>query len=160
MSDHAMKMLIAQGLAALEAGGKVAKLAIDEIERDAKDASLCAALAQSRRTSATWRHRIDEAVQEVGGVDEVENPILQAHYDAARKLRQGAEDDLSRDLGIFASHQLALHYWMAAFGTMKSYASQAGLGKVEQNMLFCLDDTQNAQRAQANLARTIMQQAA
>ena len=90
-------------------------------------------------------------------MDEIENQILQAHYDVSKQIRRDAQDDQSRDLGIIASGQMALHYWIAAFGTQKSYASQAGLREIEQSMGSSLEDAKRADQAYTELAKKILQ---
>ena len=160
MSDQAIKTLVSQGLAAMKAGSKVAEKATSEIQNDAKDAGLKAALEQGNQTASQWKQRIDQAAGEVGGVDEIDNKILQAHFEVSKEIRRKAQDDESRDLGIIASGQMALHYWIAAFGTMKSYAGKAGLSNVEQAMQTSVEEAKKADQAHTELAQTIMRQAA
>lgn len=160
MSDQAIKTLVSEGIAAMQAGTKVAEKATGEIRHDARDPDLQAALDEGNRTSAEWRQRIEAAANEVGGVREIENQILQAHYDVSRQIRQDAQDDQSRDLGIIASGQMALHYWIAVFGTMRSYAAQTGLSQVEQSMAASLAEAKQADEAHTELAAKIMRKAA
>ena len=74
----------------------------------------------------------------------------------SRKIRQAAPTDEVRDLGIIAAGQLALHYWIAAFGTMAAYADQAGLGRVKQAMGQSLEEAKQADEAHSQLAAQIM----
>ena len=111
------------GLQALKTGGDLAKTATAEIERDARNPDLKSALQASNKTSAQWAQRIERALAEAGDTKDVGNPVLQAHYEFSRQIRQGAPDDLTRDLGIITAGQLALHYWIASFGTIRTYAS-------------------------------------
>jgi len=156
MTDQAIQTLVSQGIAAMKAGTKVAEKATAEIRNDVKDPDLRAALEEGNRTSQEWKQRIEAAALEVGGVEEIENQILEAHYEVSRKIRQDATDDQSRDLGIIASGQMALHYWIAAFGTLQSYASKAGLSQIQQNMASSLEDAKKADGAHTELARKIM----
>lgn len=159
MENQALTQLIKQGLAALKAGSKVAAGATDEIRNDARDAKLKAALEQGNQTSKQWMARIEQALNEAGGADEQQNPILEAHYEVSRRIRQEASDDASRDLGIIASGQLALHYWIAAFGTLRTYAQQAGLTQTAQHMQASLDEAKQADEEHTNIAMQIMQAA-
>lgn len=156
MNNDALKTLVAHGLAAMKAGGKVAAAATSEIRNDVRHPDLKAALEKGNEVSQQWTQRIDQALQEAGGSGEQENPVLEAHYEVSRKIRQQAPDDTSRDLGIIASGQLALHYWIAAFGTMRTYAGQLGLSRTEQAMQTSLDEAKKADEQHTEIAKRIL----
>lgn len=107
--------------------------------------------------SQQWGQRIDDALQAVGGGSEGHNPIMQGVYEVSRKIRQQAPDDTSRDLGIIADGQLALHYWIAAFGTIRTYASQLGMDDVGQKMQMCLDEAKQADEQHTEIAQRLLQ---
>ncbi|WP_046246731.1 hypothetical protein [Hymenobacter terrenus] len=109
MAKEALKTLIQQGPAALKAGGEVAARATDEIQNDARNPQLKAALDQGNEKSKQWQERIERALWEADGGDGQHPPILEAHYEVRRRIRQQAPDDFSQDLGIIAAGQLALH---------------------------------------------------
>ncbi len=156
MANEQLKPLIQQGLAALKAGSRIAAGATAEIQNDARNPQLKAALDQGNDTSKQWQDRIERAIQEAGSGGEEQNPILEAHYQVSQKIRQQAPDDTSRDLGIIAAGQLALHYWIAAFGTLRTYAGQAGLNQTEQDMQACLDEAKQADEQHNQIAAQIM----
>ncbi len=154
MADN-LKALVSQGLAAMKAGSDVAARATDEITRDATHPDLKAALDEGNRTSKEWAARIDRALQQAGG-DQQDNPILDAHHEVSRRIRQQAPDDQSRDLGIIASGQLALHYWIAAFGTMANYTRVLGLDDVAQDMKSSADEAKQADEQHTRLAEQLL----
>ena len=156
MSNDALRTLVAQGLAAMKAGGQVAAMATAEIEHDVRHPDLKAALAEGSKVSGEWTQRIDRALQEAGGGGEQKNPILEAHYEVSRKIRQQAPDDTSRDLGIVADGQLALHYWIAAFGTIRTYAGKLGMSSTERDMQTSLDEAKKADEAHTAIARSLL----
>ena len=156
MNDDALKTLVAQGLAAMKNGGKVAAAATDEIRNDARHPDLKAALEQGNTTAQQWAQRIDEALQQVGGSGEQKNPVLEGLYEVSRQIRQQAPDDASRDLGIIANGQLALHYWIAAFGTIRAYAEHLGESETARAMQTSLDEAKAADEQHNTIARTIM----
>ena len=156
MNQDALKQLVAQGLAAMKAGGKVAAAATSEIQNDARHPDLKAALDQGNQVSQKWTQRIDQALSEVGSSGEQKNPILEGAYEVSRMIRQQAPDDTSRDLGIIANGQLALHYWIAAFGTIRTYASQIGMSQTEQAMQASLDEAKRADEQHTEIAKRIM----
>lgn len=156
MNNDALKTLVAQGLAAMKAGGKVAAMATDEIQKDARHSDLKAALEKGNQTSQQWTQRIDRALQEAGGSGEQKNPVLEGLYEVSRQIRQQAPDDTSRDLGIIANGQLALHYWIAAFGTIRTYASQLGMSETAEAMQTSLDEAKQGDEQHTEIAKRIM----
>ena len=151
MADQGLKALVAQGLQALKAGGEVAKKATAEIENDASHPELKAALQAGNKTSEQWAQRIAQAVGETGGAEDTGNPVMEAHYEVSKKIRQKAPDATTRDLGIIAAGQLALHYWIASFGTLGNYAEKLGMSQAAQNMRTSLEEAK-----QANLQHTAL----
>ena len=157
MADQELKILVAQGLQALKAGGEVAKEATSEIQNDASHPELKSALQAGNKTAEHWAQRIAQAQQETGNAEDVGNPILEAHFDVSKKIRQKAPDAMSRDLGIIAAGQLALHYWIASFGTLASYAGQLHLTQTEQSMRTSLEEARQADQQHTALAKEMLE---
>ncbi|PAX07944.1 ferritin-like domain-containing protein [Sphingomonas lenta] len=161
MADDNLKALIAQGLTAMHAGTKVAEGATQEIQDDARSPELRQALEQGSQQSRQWAQRIEQALTEVGGpTSENSNPILEAHYEVSKRIRGQAPDDQSRDLGIIANGQLALHYWIAAFGTMRNYCEKAGMSQAAQNFRQCLDEAKQADERHNEIAEQLLRRPA
>ena len=68
---------------------------------------------------------------------------------------QKATDPVARDLGIIASGQLALHYYISAFGTMAAYAKMLGMTEVAQSIHECLEEAKRGDERYTELAATI-----
>lgn len=159
MPTDNLKALVAQGLAAMKAGSDVAAKATDEISNDASHPQLKDALEQGNRTSKEWASRIERAVHQAGGEGgPSDNPVLEAHYEVSRRIRSEAPDATSRDLGIIASGQLALHYWIAAFGTMANYTRQLGMEDVAGDMKASADEAKQADEKHTRLAEQLLSQ--
>lgn len=156
MNSEALKQLIKDGLSAQQAGSKVAAKATDDIQDDATNSELKSLLEQGNNTAKQWQQRIEQAIAEAGGVDEQDNEILEAHYEVSKKIRQEAETDTVRDLGIIASGQLALHYWIASFGTVASYAEAAGLTQTAQQLHRSVDEAKQADEQHTALAKRLL----
>lgn len=154
--DEALKTLLAQGLQALKAGGEIGKAASSDNQQAAKSTDLKAALKAGSQTSEQWAQRIEHAIAETGGADDVGNPVLEAHYEVSKQIRQKAPDDLVRDLGIIAAGQLALHYWIASFGTIRTYASQLGLTETQQAMQTSLEEAKQFDQGFTALAEKLL----
>ena len=159
MADENLKQLVSQGLSAMKAGSGIAAKATDEISGDASSPDLKSALEQGNKTSKTWAERIDKAVQAAGGSQgQGDNPVLEAHYEVSRRIRGNAPDAQSRDLGIIASGQLALHYWIAAFGTMATYTEKLGMSEVASEMKASADEGKQADEKHTELAKQLLSQ--
>ncbi len=156
MKEKELKELIKQGFAAMKAGSKVAADATSEILNDAKNDELKSELNKGTDQSKVWSQRIDRCLEEVGGTADQENEIMKAHYLVSKKIRQQAQDEYSRDLGIITSGQLALHYWIAAFGTQLSYTTAVGLSQAQQEMQVCLNEAKQADEKLTQIAKNIL----
>jgi ferritin-like metal-binding protein YciE len=156
MAEDNLKQLVAQGLAAMHAGAQVAAKATDEITGDARHPALKEALQQGNDQSKQWAERIDRARQQAGGDGPNDNPVLEAHYEVSRRIRGQAPDDTTRDLGIIAAGQLALHYWIAAFGTMANYANKLGMDDVGRDMKQSADEAKQADEKHTQIAEQLL----
>lgn len=156
MEKQNLKELIKQGFAAMQAGSDVAAKATAEIQNDAKNPQLKSALEKGNEQSKVWAQRIKQGLEEAGGNADQQNEILQAHYEVSKQIRQHAKDDDTRDLGIIASGQMALHYWIAAFGTQATYAEASGLSQAQQNMQQCLQEARQADEQHTQIAKSIL----
>ena len=81
---------------------------------------------------------------------------MEAHYEVSKQIRDAAPDAQVRDLGIIAAGQLALHYWIAAFGTLKAYAGKLGMTQTEQAMSQSVDEAKQADEQHTQLAARLM----
>lgn len=154
--NEALNMLLAQGLQALKAGAEIGKAASSDNQQAATNPDLKAALQAGAQTSEHWAQRIKRALAETGGADDVGNPVLEAHYEVSKQIRQKAPDDQVRDLGIIAAGQLALHYWIASFGTLRTYASQVGLTETQQAMQTSLEEAKQFDQGFTALAEKLL----
>ena len=156
MADQELKTLVTQGLQAMKSGSDVAKMATADIEKDASHPELKSALEIGNKTAAEWARRIDQAIAEAGSAEHTPNEVLEAHFDVSKKIRQKAPDATSRDLGIVASGQMALHYWIAAFGTMANYAANLNLTQTAQDMKKSADEAKEADQKHTALAEKLL----
>lgn len=123
----------------------MAAKATDEIGNDASHPALKQALEQGDQTSKQWADRIDRALLQAGGSGvQQDNPIMEAHHEVSRRTRQHATDATSRDPGIVASGELAIHHWIAAFGTMASHTKQLGMDDAARDMKSPVDEAKRA----------------
>ena len=156
MNTDDLKQLINNGLAAQQAGSKVAAKATADILDDATDSELKTLLQRGNDTAKQWQQRLERAIAEAGGVDDQDNEIMEAHYEVSEEIRSQADTDEVRDLGIIASGQMALHYWIASFGTVASYAKAAGLTQTAQELHQCVQEAKQADEQHTALAQRLL----
>lgn len=158
MANEQLQQLIKNGLAAMKAGSEMAAQATDAINNAARNPKLKAALEKGNETAKMWAERVERALQEAGESEKRDNPVIEGVSKVSKEILESAPDDYSRDLGIIASGQLALHYWIAAFGTMRSYTSQVKLDQAEKEMKACLDEAKQQDEEYTEIAKEIMSQ--
>ena len=158
MNQQALNSLVAKGLGALHAGGRVAQEAQDAIHESASHPELRSALEKGQQVSETWRRRVDDARSALSadGEGPDDNPVLEAHFEEARRIRDQAPDDASRDLGIVAAGQQALHYWIASFGSMGAYLKELGKENLAQDMHDSVEEARRADEEHTAIAANIM----
>lgn len=155
-NEQQLKQLIKDGLSAMKTGSDTAAKATDAISNAAKNPLLKEALKKGNETSKKWAERIDKALQEAGAGEQKPNPVIDGIGQVNQNILNSAPDDYSRDLGIIAGGQLAIHYWIAAFGTMASYTEQAGLSETKQAMKMSADEAKQADEEHTRIAKEIM----
>jgi ferritin-like metal-binding protein YciE len=156
MDKNSLTQLVKKGLAAAKRGSHIAAAATSEMHNDVHNPHLKASLERGDKISREWAMRIDHGLKEVGGAEEQHNRIMEAHVEVAREIRQQAPDETVCDLGIIASGQLALHYWISAFGTLKAYAASAGLQQTAQHMATSVAEAKQADEELTQIAFEIM----
>lgn len=67
-----------------------------------------------------------------------------------------AQDPDARDAGIIASGQIALHYYIAAYGTLRSYADALGNQEASQLMQQTLDERKQQDQDMSRLAEQVV----
>ncbi|RZJ81772.1 MAG: DUF892 family protein [Chryseobacterium sp.] len=155
-NEESLKELIRQGFAAMKAGSHVAKTTTDATADVATNPKLKQALEDNEQQSKEWAKRIDRGLEEAGGAPEQRNLILEAAGETGKKTNEQMPDDFSRDLGLIAIGQLALHYWISAFGTMVSYTTQAGLEQASKEMQTCLTEAKKSDERYTEIAKAIL----
>lgn len=156
MADEQLKQLLADGVQSMHSGALISEGATQEVSDDATHSDLKRLLEEGSEQSKEWKARIEHAVSETSGGEDQGNPIVQAHVEVARRIRAQAPDDRSRDLGIIASGQLALHYWIAAFGTAGAYADQLGMDETAQAFGACVREAKEADEKHSELAQAML----
>ncbi len=128
MSNENLKQFYMQGLQALKVAGQRGHEAASETLGAVTSPELKQLVQQD--TEMTQRHakQLDELLQKAGGqAGPMENPIIEGIQAGAKHIRGAAKDDMTRDAGIVDSAQIALHYYIAAYGSLAAHAKTLGM---------------------------------
>ena len=114
------------------------------------------AVQQGSKFTSEWHERMGKAASMVGGGQQMAgNPIMEAIEQVGGKIMREAKDPVARDLGIIATGQLALHYYISAFGTMAAYAKMLGMQDVAQSIHQCGQEAKQGDERYTELAAKI-----
>ena len=128
MSNENLKQFHMQGLQALKVAGQKGHEAASETLGAVTSPELKQLVQQD--TEMTQRHakQLDELLQKAGGQPgSIQNPIIEGIQAGAKQIREAAKDEVTRDAGIIASAQVALHYYIAAYGSLAAHAKTLGM---------------------------------
>ena len=152
-----IKTMLQDAITAVQAASASGREATQKIEAQANHPELKEMMRQGSKHSEAWAQRLSQAAQQAGAGlgDGQGNPIIDAIQQVGGKIIGTATDPVARDLGIIASGQLALHYYIAAFGTMAAYANLLGMGDVAQSIHQCLEEARRGDERYTELAGKI-----
>ncbi len=157
MQNDILAKLTAQALTSMKAGNELVGKAVGGTKYAASDEELKRAVDKGTKLREAWHDRIEKALTAVGGsVGEERNPIVEGLQAAGKRIKEQAPDDTSRDLGLCADGQLSLHYWIAAFGSVREYLAQLGLHEHAETMQRTVDEAKQADEEHTNIATRIL----
>jgi ferritin-like metal-binding protein YciE len=171
-NDNGVRQLVQNGLQAVLAAADKGKESAAKIMDAATSAELKRELARGTEVADSWLRRAEAALQTMRKPSEQDtgvlaklahtaqqvigasdNHIIEAIYVTGREITTRAEDETSRDLGIISTGQLALHYYIAAFGSLASYADALGEQDVARTMKQCAEEAKAEDERHTELAR-------
>ena len=160
MPEEQLRHLTQQGIQAVQAACKMGQEATSKIEGIVTAPALKELLRKGHEHSVQWTERLSKVQQMTHGTNEEgDNPIIRAHMEVADRIAQHAKDPVERDLGLIASGQLALHYYIAAFGTLASYVEAMGESEAAGLLKQCGDEAKQEDESYTQIAKGMLQAA-
>ena len=157
MNEENLKHLVKQGLLALKTAGQIGKGAAADVAQDATNPELKKLLSDGSDHAKRTADAIQGLLVGMGAGDEKsDNPIVEAHVEVAKRIRAQADSPETRDLGIIASGQLVMHYYIASYGTLAQYAERLGMMDAKNTLGGFLDDSKEADERMTSVAKAIM----
>lgn len=149
-----VKIMLQDAITAMQAASASAYETTGKVADQAHDPKLQDLLRQGAEHSQTWRERLSQAAQRIGAGQSAAggNPVIDTIQQVGGKIIGKTADPTARDLGIIASGQLAMHYYVAAFGTMAQYAELLGEDEVARTIHDCLQEAKQGDERFTELA--------
>ena len=158
MQEELLRHLTQQGIQAVQAACQMGQEATKKVEGMVTAPELKEHLQRGHEYSRQWTERLSKVQQATHGTDEEgDNPIIRAHQEVADRIAQHAKDPAERDLGLIASGQLALHYYIAAFGTLASYVEAMGHAEEAKTLKQCADEAKQGDEGYTRIAKQMLQ---
>jgi len=156
-SKQALTELLKEAVTAVQGAIEVGEDASADIADSATDAELKAELKHGSRTSTKWRERFDQVTAEIGADqgESSDNPIMTSINDLGRGISEQTNDPVARNLGIIATGQIALHYYIASFDTLHRYTKLVGMQGVGDTIAQCLAEAKQSDERYTELAAKI-----
>lgn len=127
MSEN-LKQFYVQGLQALQVAGQKGHEAANETMQAATSPELRQLMQQGTDLAQQHAGRLNSLLQQAGGQPSGQrNEIIEGIQAGAKRIREVAKDDAVRDAGIIDSAQIALHYYIAAYGSLAAHAKTLGM---------------------------------
>ncbi len=157
MPIQGLQELMVQGLQAVYDAEQQGLRAAPAIAERATDPELRQKLDERTRRGQEQVGRLEQAIRAAGAEPNGEpNQIAQGILATADKIMNETQDPDARDAGIIASAQIALHYHMAAYGTLRSYADALGNAEVSRQLQETLDERKQQDQDMTRLAERVV----
>ncbi len=142
----------------MQAACKMGQEATKKVEGMVTSPELKEYLQRGNERTRQWTERLSKVQQTTHGTNEEgDNPIIRAHQEVADRIAEHAKDPQERDLGLIASGQLALHYYVGAFGTLASYVDAMGEKEAASLLKQCADEAKQGDEGYTKLAKGMLQ---
>ena len=123
MANENLKQFYMQGLQALKVAGQKGHDAASATLGAVTSPELKQLVQQDIEMTQQHAKQLDELLRKAGGqAGNTDNPIIEGIQAGAKKIREAAKDDTTRDAAIVTSAQVALHYYIAAYGSLAAHA--------------------------------------
>ena len=157
MAKEAMKELFAQGLQALYTAGQQGSQAAAAALEAASAPELKQELQQGSQMAKRHAERLERLLSLAGAPAQgTKNEISEGIQAASKRIMEVANDPQARDAGIIASGQIALHYYIAAFGTLAANAKALGMTEAAGLLHEMVEDSKRQDERYTQLAEQLI----
>lgn len=141
MAAEAYKDFYAQGLQALKSASDLGREDAGNTASSITSPELKEAMAESSRFLSQHADRIAHLLQKAGGSPSgMRNVIMEGIRAGAGQIIEAAKDPEIKDASIITASQIAIHYYIAAYGTLASTAKHLGLNEDARTFSHMVDE--------------------
>jgi ferritin-like metal-binding protein YciE len=157
MSKDGLKDLFIQGLRAVHAADEQGRVTAGDIAHAATDPRLKKALAHGSQVAQGLGETLAQVFRAAGAEpSHLDNRAITGIAEDAQRVRQAEQDPQARDLGIIAHAQIALHYHIASYGTLRTYARALGHDEAAGMLQGMLDEAKTQDERFTEVAKQIL----
>lgn len=159
--QEAFKSWYISGLQALVSANEIGKKTTEKLKKYITSPDLMQSIDQGSQATKEHADTINRLLQEAGGQPgNITNEIMQGIDKAADQIPDSDDKDV-RDAGVITSAQIALHYYMAAYGGLASTAKHLGMTDQAETFSKMTDQVKEADQKYTRMAEeSVNQQAA
>ena len=145
MANDAYKQWYLQGLQALKSADDLGKEAANDTLKAVTAPELKQLVETGTKMADQNAQRLASLLQKSGGnTGSMQNKIMEGIRAGNKQVVDAAKDPEVRDASIIAAAQIAMHYYVAAYGTLASTAKHLGMNE-DASMLKQMTDEVKAQ---------------
>lgn len=142
------------GLQAMISANKIGEKTTEKLKEYVTSKDLLKAIDEGSNASEEHVKIVKELLQEAGGEKgEITNEIMKGIYEATDNIAESKDDNV-KDLGVIASAQIALHYYIAAYGGLASTAAHLGLKDQSDKFSELIEELKTADENYSKLAES------
>ncbi|MBE9599809.1 ferritin-like domain-containing protein [Pedobacter sp. MC2016-24] len=153
-NEEALKVWYLHGLSSLKKANEIGVKTTEKLKEYITSEELNDAIDHGSAAAAEHAKKIDTLIEETGQeVLEINNEIMQGIHDATDSIAESKDEDV-RDLGVIASAQIALHYYISAYGGLAATANKLGYKKQAEKFSKMTDEMKKADEHYTKLANS------
>lgn len=157
MAINGLKELFGEGLRAVYAANQRGAEAAEATIQAASNPELKQMLQSGTEMAKGQVKRLEQVFQAVGAQPSGrQNDMIDGIIAASRKIVDEPTDASVRDAGIIASGQIAFHYYIAAYGTLASYARTLDMNEAADLLHQTLEEFKQHDEDYSRLAKQIV----
>ena len=161
MSKQAYEKWYVEGLQALKSAGQQGHEAAGATLKAVKAPEVKTIVEEDTAMAERHAKTIDELLRKSGGSAEGKpNKIMEGIRAGNKQVVEAANDDEVRDASVIAAAQIALHYYVAAYGTLAATAKHLGKEEDARMLKEMTDESKRQDEKFSHVSKEIAARAA
>lgn len=158
--QQAFKNWYISGLQALVSANEIGEGTTEKLKRYITSEHVLNAIEQGSQATKEQANILKDLLNQAGGSPEsIHNEIMMGIDKVSDQIAQSEDKDV-RDAGVITSAQLALHYYMAAYGGLASTAKHLGFNSQAETLSGLVQEVKDADEKYTRMAEENINQKA